>query len=105
MDEPHQLARPGRGVWAVLTLFVTDSTISSTRARRQLGDWLETSGVEGVSLDVVDVLERPDLAESEHVLATPALIRHRPLPRRKILGDLSEWDRVLLFLDLQAGGQ
>lgn len=66
-------------------------------------EWLSMPPPEGVSFEEVDVLERPDLAEAEHILATPALVRHRPLPRRKIIGDLSEWDRVSLALDLQFG--
>lgn len=85
----------------VLTLFVTDLTPSSTRARRQLERWLETSGRQGVRLDVVDVLEHPDVAEAEHVLATPALIRRYPLPRRKIIGDLRDWEQVALALDVE----
>ena len=55
----------------VLTLFVTDSTPSSNRARRELRTWMSTSGAEGVSLEIVDVLQHPELAEAENVLATP----------------------------------
>jgi circadian clock protein KaiB len=85
----------------VLTLFVTDSTPGSVRARAQLEGWLRRAGWISVQLEVVDVLQRPDLAESEHILATPALVRHEPPPRRKIIGDLSGWDAVILALDLQ----
>jgi circadian clock protein KaiB len=85
----------------VLTLFVTGSAPSSVRARRQLRSWIERCGSSEVQLEVVDVLEHPDVAETECVLATPALVRHEPGPRRKIVGDLSEWDTVVLNLDLE----
>ena len=85
----------------VLSLFVTDETTSSLRARAQLERWLGVTGTERVELNVIDTQERPDLAEQERVLATPALVRHLPLPRRKIIGDLSDWEAVLRALDLE----
>jgi circadian clock protein KaiB len=94
---------PGSATPLVLSLFVTDSTPSSVRARAQLTGWLHRAGSDAVRLEVVDVLEHPDRAEVEHILATPTLIRHHPLPRRKIIGDLSDWEAVVLSLDLQDG--
>jgi circadian clock protein KaiB len=93
---------PGRAP-LVLSLFVTDSTPSSVLARAHLENWLRGSGSDTVRLEVIDVLERPDLAETERVLATPTLIRRHPLPRRKIVGDLSDWEAVALSLDLKDG--
>lgn len=52
------------------------------------------------SLDVVDVLENPDMAEQDKILATPTLVRKLPPPLRKIIGNLSEEEKVLLGLDL-----
>jgi circadian clock protein KaiB len=94
---------PGRATPLVLSLFVTDSTPSSVLARAHLESWLRGSGSDTVRLEVIDVLERPDLAETERVLATPTLIRRHPLPRRKIVGDLSNWEAVVLSLDLKDG--
>lgn len=85
----------------VLTLYVSGATPSSTRARAHLQSWMQRSGSPGVLLEVIDVRERPDLAEAERVLATPTLIRHMPLPRRKIVGDLSDWETVALNIDLE----
>ena len=85
----------------VLSLFVTGATPSSARARALLQSWIQHSGSQRVRLDVIDVRERPDLAEAERVLATPTLIRHHPLPRRKIVGDLSDWEVVALNIDLE----
>ena len=86
----------------VLSLFVTGLTPSSVRARGQLEAWLQRPRSQTVRVEVIDVLDRPDLAEAERVLATPALVRHQPLPRRKIIGDLSDWETVALNLDLEA---
>lgn len=50
---------------------------------------------------VVDVLERPQLAEDEKILATPTVVKELPHPIRRIIGDLSDSERVLLGLDLK----
>ncbi len=50
---------------------------------------------------VIDVLERPQLAEDEKILATPMVVKELPLPIRRIIGDLSDSERVLLGLDLR----
>lgn len=86
-----------------LTLFVAGRTPSSQRARRQVQTWLDRRGHDGVSFQVIDVHDRPDLAELERILATPALLRHRPLPRRKLVGDLADWEAVVRDLDLAEG--
>ena len=52
-------------------------------------------------LEVIDVLERPDLAEHEKVLATPTLIKRLPPPLRRVIGDLSDKEKVLLGLEVQ----
>ena len=49
---------------------------------------------------VIDVLERPQLAEDERILATPTLIKQLPSPLRRVIGDLSDTEKVLLGLDI-----
>jgi circadian clock protein KaiB len=83
-----------------LCLFTVDETSGSMRARRQLERLQQQLDRGELEIEVIDVLERPDLAEEEEVLATPALIRFRPLPRRKIVGDLSDWETVVVSLNL-----
>jgi circadian clock protein KaiB len=51
-------------------------------------------------LEIIDVLERPDLAETDKVLATPTLIKQLPPPLRRVIGDLSDRDKVLLGLEV-----
>jgi len=81
-------------------LFTVDETSGSVRARRRLERLQQQLGEGEVEIEVIDVLVRPDLAEEEAVLATPALIRFRPLPRRKVIGDLSDWEAVVAGLNL-----
>jgi circadian clock protein KaiB len=52
-------------------------------------------------LVVIDVLQRPQLAEDEKILATPTVVKELPAPIRRIIGDLSDSERVLLGLDLR----
>ncbi|WP_029681135.1 circadian clock KaiB family protein [Thioalkalivibrio sp. AKL19] len=56
-----------------------------------------------IDLEVIDVLENPQLAEDERILATPLLIRRLPVPIRRLVGDLSDRERVLIGLDLRDG--
>ena len=50
---------------------------------------------------IIDVLENPQLAEDEKILATPTLIKHLPPPLRRVIGDLSDKDKVLLGLEVR----
>jgi circadian clock protein KaiB len=52
-------------------------------------------------LEVIDILEKPQLAAGDQILAVPTLVRKLPPPLRKIIGDLSNTDRVLVGLDIQ----
>jgi hypothetical protein len=81
---------------------IRDKTGQSVRSERAVANLRRICGRLGnrCVLTVVDVLERPELAEREKVLATPTVVRTRPLPRRRIIGDLSDEGKVLLELDL-----
>ncbi|MEO1131459.1 MAG: circadian clock protein KaiB [Cyanobacteria bacterium J06639_1] len=84
----------------VLKLYVAGNTANSARAIRTLKEILE-SDFQGVySLKVIDVLKNPQLAEEDKILATPTLAKILPPPVRKIIGDLSDRERVLIGLDL-----
>jgi circadian clock protein KaiB len=82
-----------------LTLFVTGHSIRSERAVANLRRLCQRLG-DRCELTIVDVLERPELAERDKVLATPTVVRTSPLPRRRIIGDLSDEGKVVLELDL-----
>ncbi|MEH2297172.1 circadian clock protein KaiB [Nostoc sp.] len=84
----------------VLKLYVAGNTPNSARALKTLKDILEQE-FEGVyALKVIDVLKSPQLAEEDKILATPTLSKILPPPVRKIIGDLSDRERVLIGLDL-----
>ena len=53
-------------------------------------------------LEIIDVLEFPDLAEEAKILATPTLIKSLPPPLRRVIGDLSDTEKVLLGLEVQS---
>jgi circadian clock protein KaiB len=52
-------------------------------------------------LEIIDVLERPDLAEDARILATPTLIKQLPPPLRRVIGDLSDREKLLLGLEVK----
>jgi circadian clock protein KaiB len=83
-----------------LRLYVTGKTSHSMRAIENLRRICEEELQGQFLVEVIDVLENPQLAEDEKILATPTLVKQLPEPVRKIIGDLSDRERVLLGLDL-----
>jgi circadian clock protein KaiB len=88
----------------VIKLYVTGQTPRSRRAIDNLRRLCEEELQGRYDLVVIDVLERPQLAEDEKILATPTVVKELPLPIRRIIGDLSDSERVLLGLDLHPCG-
>ena len=84
----------------VLKLYVTGQTANSQKAIENLKSVLKAELNGLYSLEVVDVLKHPQLAEEDKILATPTLAKVLPPPVRKIIGDLSDVEKVLLGLDL-----
>lgn len=84
----------------VLKLYVAGNTPSSVRALKMLKNILEEEFQGVYALKVIDVLKNPQLAEEDKILATPTLSKVLPPPVRKIIGDLSDREKVLIGLDL-----
>lgn len=84
----------------VLKLYVAGNTAHSIRALRTLKNILEQEFQGVYALKVIDVIKNPQLAEEDKILATPTLSKILPLPVRKIIGDLSDREKVLVGLDL-----
>lgn len=84
----------------VLKLYVAGNTANSVRALKTLKKILEQEFQGVYALKVIDVLKNPQLAEEDKILATPTLSKILPPPVRKIIGDLSDRERVLIGLDL-----
>jgi circadian clock protein KaiB len=85
-----------------LRLYVAGQRSKSLAAVRNLKLLCETYLRHGYEIEVVDLLERPQLAAEEQIIAIPTLIRARPAPQRKIVGDLSDHERVAHLLDMTA---
>lgn len=84
----------------VLKLYVAGNTPNSVRALKILKNILEQDFQGVYALKVIDVLKNPQLAEEDKILATPTLSKVLPPPVRKIIGDLSDREKVLIGLDL-----
>jgi circadian clock protein KaiB len=83
-----------------LKLYVTGNTPRAERAIANLRRICEEELGGKYQMLIIDVLERPQLAEEEKILATPTLIKSLPPPLRRIIGDLSDTEKVLLGLDI-----
>lgn len=83
-----------------LKLYVVGQKPNTVKAIHNLRTLLKHRLRDGYSLQVIDLLENPQLAEEEMILATPTLVRSVPLPVRRIVGDLSDAEKVLIELGL-----
>ena len=84
----------------VLKLYITGRTTRSEKAIANMQLICKQVSSERYQLVVIYVLENPKLAEDEKILETPKLIKELPPPRRLIIGDLSDREKVLLGLDM-----
>ena len=84
-----------------LRLYVAGQTPKSLVAFANLKRLCEERLKGRYSIEVVDLLKTPQLAQDDQILAIPTLVRRLPPPLRKIIGDLSNTERVLVGLDLQ----
>jgi circadian clock protein KaiB len=84
----------------VLRLYVAGTTPQSTRAILNARKLTEGYLAGRYKLEVIDIYQMPTLARDEQIVAVPTLVRRLPLPMRKLVGDLSNSERVLIGLDL-----
>ena len=84
-----------------LRLYVAGQTPKSVLAFRNLKQICEQHLQGRYEIEIVDLLENPQLARGDQILAVPTLVRRLPEPIKKIIGDLSNTERVLVGLDLQ----
>lgn len=84
---------------AILKLYVVSGTPSSDRAVAAI-EQLRAVLPGEVTVEVVDLGEQPEVAEAERIIATPMLVRLAPEPVRRVVGDLSDLDRVRWGLGL-----
>jgi circadian clock protein KaiB len=83
-----------------LRLYVAGQTPKSVTAFANLKKICEEHLQGEYTIEIVDLLERPQLAEGDQIIAVPTLVRKLPEPVKKIIGDLSNTERVLVGLDI-----
>ncbi len=84
-----------------LRLYVAGQTSKSVAALTNLRRICETHLAGQYRIELIDLLETPQLAAGDQILAVPTLVRRLPQPIKKIIGDLSNEERVLVGLDVQ----
>ena len=104
MEEFERLAARSSDGKYVLQLYVTGLTPRSTQAIATIKAICEEHLTGRYDLEVIDIYQQPTLAQGAQIIAVPTLIKKLPLPLRRLIGDLSDEDRVLLGLDLRRKG-
>ena len=87
----------------ILRLYVAGQTEKSLAAFANLKKICEEHLGGRYRIEIIDLLENPQLAKGDQILAVPTLVRKLPQPIKKIIGDLSNTERVLVGLDLLSG--
>lgn len=85
----------------VLRLYIAGQTPKCMRAFTNLKHICEEHLAGRYRIEIIDLLQNPQLARGDQILAVPTLVRHLPEPVKKIIGDLSNTERVLVGLDLR----
>jgi len=84
-----------------LRLYIAGTTPKSVLAMKNLQRYCDEYLEGRYSLEIIDLLTKPQLALGDQILAIPTLVRRMPVPIRRIIGDLSNEERVLIGLDLR----
>jgi circadian clock protein KaiB len=84
----------------VLRLFITGASVNSGRAVSNLRDICEKYLAENYSLEIIDVYQQQSIAEREQLIALPLLIKCLPLPEKRLIGDMSDTEKVLKGLGI-----
>ena len=94
------LGRQGKEKY-VLKLYITGMTRRSQEALRNIKRIMQENFGDNYELEVIDIYQQPSLAKGDQIIAVPTLIKKLPAPLRRIIGDLSQEDRIILGLDLK----
>ena len=84
----------------ILRLYITGMTKRSARAIENLQTFCQKHLAGHYELQVIDVYQQPELARTEQIVAVPTLIKKLPLPLRRLIGDMSDEERVFVGLDI-----
>lgn len=97
--KPARKTTPSKA-W-ILRLYVAGQSARSSAALRNLEAICEQHLPGRYRIELIDLLKQPQLARGDQIVAVPTLVRHLPPPMKKIIGDLSNEERVLVGLDLR----
>jgi circadian clock protein KaiB len=100
MDKTKRAPRRTKKTWQ-LRLYVAGQTPKSLTAFANLKKICEEHMAGEYEIEVIDLLKQPQLASGDQILAIPTLVRKLPEPIKKIIGDLSNTERVLVGLDIR----
>jgi len=99
--EPNSAAQEAESNRYVLRLYVAGQTPKSVLAIVNIKRICEENLQGQYELEVIDLYQQPQLAQGEQIIAVPTLIKKLPPPLRRIIGDMSDTERVLVGLDLR----
>lgn len=83
-----------------LILYITGASPNSVRAINNIKSICEAHLKDNYVLDIVDVYQHPDIAQKEQIIALPTLIKKKPATERRLVGDMSETDKVMRGLGI-----
>jgi len=86
----------------ILRLYVTGASPNSIKAINNIKSICETYLTGKYSLEIVDIYQQAEVARKEQIIALPLLVRKFPLPEKRLIGDMSETEKVLRGLGLQS---
>ena len=98
----HEATAEADGGYYHLRLYVAGQTVKSLRATANLKRVCEEHLAGRYDIEVIDLLQNPKLAAGDQILAVPTLVRRLPAPLKRIIGDLSDTDKVLVGLDIRS---
>ncbi len=99
-DEFEEALEDSQNTKRILRLYIAGNTPRSTNAILSLRKVCEEHLKGRYELEVIDIYQQPSLARGEQIIAAPTLIKYLPPPLRRIIGDLSKTERLLVGLDL-----
>jgi circadian clock protein KaiB len=84
----------------VLRLYVAGNSLRSMRAISMLKNICEKYLPERYEMEIIDIYQQPEVLEKDHIFAVPTLIKELPPPLQKLIGDLTNVDKVIIALDI-----
>ena len=100
-EEFDKLLQEGDIQTYLLRLYISGMTDKSVRAVQNIRKICEENLKGRYELEVIDILQQPELAQEAQIIAVPMLVKRLPLPLRRLIGDMTDKERILVGLDLR----